>query len=66
MAELTCPKCGGTRIKKEEVLMDSKMGPKVGPLAPKGLTSHLFEAHICEGCGIVLELYHRGTTLRTR
>ena len=66
MAELACPKCGSTKVKKEEMLMDSKLGPKVGPIAPKGLTSHVFDVHICEQCGYVVELYYRGTALRTR
>jgi predicted nucleic-acid-binding Zn-ribbon protein len=65
MAELRCPKCGSTSVKKDEMLMDSKVGPKVGPLAAKGLTSHVFEAHICEQCGYVVEFYYRGTALRT-
>lgn len=63
---MSCPSCGNTKIKKEQMLADSKLGPKVGPLAPKGFTSHVLEASICEGCGLVLELHHKGTTLRTR
>ena len=66
MAELTCPKCGSTKVKKQDMLIDSKLGPKIGPLVPRGLTSHILELHICEKCGYVVELYDRGKTVRTR
>ena len=64
MRVMTCPKCGGKKIKKEEGLMDRKLGIKIGPIVPKRLSSHVFEIHICKECGYVVELYHRGTTWR--
>lgn len=63
MEELSCPKCGSTRVNRGEMLMDYRLSPEAG--SPKGFASHIFDAYLCAECGYVVEFYHKGTAVRT-
>jgi predicted nucleic-acid-binding Zn-ribbon protein len=62
MTKDPCPKCGHEGSRKEQFIVEGKLG-SLGGIAVGSLVNHRMEITACAKCGYVKEMYHRGRVL---